>query len=84
MKTSLSFDKAVTDIGNGADGEIIELPEGAMVLPGFIDIHIHGAGGYDTMDASEEALSNIAEVTVKNIIDFSRFGECKNKVCYDI
>ena len=33
---------------------------------------------------TEEALSNIAEVTVKNIIDFSRFGECENKVCYDI
>lgn len=65
VKTSLSFDKAVTDIGNGADGEIIELPEGAMVLPGFIDIHIHGAGGYDTMDASEEALSNIAKTVAK-------------------
>lgn len=32
---------------------------------------------------TEEALSNIAEVTVNNIIEFFRCGECKNKVCYD-
>lgn len=30
------------------------------VIPGFIDGHIHGARGYDVMDASEEALDAIA------------------------
>ncbi|HWL22269.1 MAG TPA: N-acetylglucosamine-6-phosphate deacetylase [Ureibacillus sp.] len=31
-----------------------------QVIPGFIDIHIHGANGYDVMDATEEALDKIA------------------------
>jgi cytosine/adenosine deaminase-related metal-dependent hydrolase len=26
------------------------------VVPGFIDVHIHGASGYDVMDSSPEAL----------------------------
>ena len=30
------------------------------VVPGFIDIHIHGAAGHDTMDATPEALHTIA------------------------
>ena len=33
---------------------------GRYVSPGFIDIHIHGAGGYDTMDATAEALRVIS------------------------
>ena len=29
------------------------------VVPGFIDVHIHGASGYDVMDSSPEALTAI-------------------------
>lgn len=36
------------------------------LMPGFIDIHIHGAGGADTMDASYEALATIAETIVRS------------------
>ena len=32
---------------------------------------------------TEEALSNIAEVTVKNIAEFFTLGNCENRVCYD-
>ena len=32
---------------------------------------------------TEEALSNIAEVTVKNIVNFFESGECENRVCYE-
>jgi len=32
-----------------------------IVVPGFIDIHIHGAGGRDVMEATPAALSTIAE-----------------------
>lgn len=32
---------------------------GAALLPGFIDVHIHGANGHDTMDATTEALDGI-------------------------
>ncbi|HEV7346978.1 N-acetylglucosamine-6-phosphate deacetylase [Telluribacter sp.] len=35
---------------------------GRYVAPGFIDIHIHGGGGYDFMDGSEEAFLKIAEL----------------------
>ena len=35
------------------------------ILPGFIDIHIHGASGHDVMDGSPEALRGIAEAIVK-------------------
>ncbi len=34
--------------------------------PGFIDIHNHGNTGYDTMDATPEALENIATYHLKN------------------
>jgi len=31
------------------------------VLPGFIDVHVHGGAGYDTMDASVESLAGMAQ-----------------------
>ncbi len=31
---------------------------------------------------TEEALSNIAETTVNNIVEFSESGKCKNELCY--
>jgi len=34
--------------------------KGKYVSPGFIDIHIHGSGGYDTMDGTAEALRVIS------------------------
>lgn len=36
-----------------------------FLLPGFIDIHIHGANGFDTMDSSQQALEEIAKYLVK-------------------
>lgn len=33
---------------------------GNIVSPGFINIHVHGAAGFDTMDATESALGEIA------------------------
>lgn len=35
------------------------------ILPGFIDIHIHGSMGYDVMDASHEALLAISKALVQ-------------------
>ena len=34
--------------------------KGKTLVPGFVDIHIHGAGGVDVMDANPEALQTIA------------------------
>ena len=33
---------------------------GLLVLPGFIDIHVHGGNGSDVMDAAYEAINNIS------------------------
>jgi N-acetylglucosamine-6-phosphate deacetylase len=35
------------------------------IIPGMIDIHVHGAGGFDVMDASSEALKGIAKKLVE-------------------
>ncbi|MBZ5858264.1 N-acetylglucosamine-6-phosphate deacetylase [Flavihumibacter profundi] len=39
--------------------------KGKYVSPGFIDIHVHGGGGHDFMDASETAFLKIAETHVR-------------------
>ncbi|RZK41785.1 MAG: N-acetylglucosamine-6-phosphate deacetylase [Pedobacter sp.] len=36
--------------------------KGNYISPGFIDIHIHGGGGHDFMDGTEEAYLEIAEI----------------------
>lgn len=59
IKTNVSFGGRITEIGRGAEGEEIALPEGALVLPAFIDIHVHGACGADFMDGTAEALRKI-------------------------
>ncbi|MGQ9494124.1 MAG: N-acetylglucosamine-6-phosphate deacetylase [Anaerolineae bacterium] len=33
---------------------------GKIVSPGYIDIHVHGAAGYDTMDASPQAIQGMS------------------------
>ncbi len=40
--------------------ESLPFEKGQVVLPGFIDQHIHGADGADAMDGSVQALSKIA------------------------
>ena len=35
---------------------------GGYISPGFIDIHVHGGGGYDFMDNSVEAFLEIARL----------------------
>jgi N-acetylglucosamine-6-phosphate deacetylase len=32
-----------------------------MMMPGFIDVHVHGGGGADTMDASQEAFATMTQ-----------------------
>ncbi|MCE7058514.1 N-acetylglucosamine-6-phosphate deacetylase [Dyadobacter sp. CY343] len=46
------------------DADVIDAG-GHYIAPGFIDIHIHGGGGYDFMDGSVEAFLGIAETHAK-------------------
>ena len=49
--------------------EAISLPDGAQeilaldktAVPGFIDVHIHGAGGHDVMEGTDSALAAISK-----------------------
>ena len=43
-----------SNAGNNIDAELMDI-EGKFVSPGFVDIHSHGAGGYDFMDNTPEA-----------------------------
>ena len=36
--------------------------KGNYISPGFIDIHVHGGGGYDFMDGTKEAFLKVAEI----------------------
>jgi len=57
-------DGEIETIGSRAD---LTLPVGAQevraenstAVPGFIDVHIHGAGGRDIMEGSDEALATV-------------------------
>ncbi len=62
IKTNLGFENGkIVYIGDDATGiEEISLPEGAIIAPGFIDEHIHGASGSDAMDGTVEHLETIA------------------------
>ncbi|MBQ3596430.1 MAG: N-acetylglucosamine-6-phosphate deacetylase [Clostridia bacterium] len=40
--------------------DVIPVENGQIVVPGFIDEHIHGAAGSDAMDGTVDALSTIA------------------------
>lgn len=43
----------------------IELSNDCKLIPGFIDLHIHGAAGADTMDGTKEALETMAAALPK-------------------
>jgi N-acetylglucosamine-6-phosphate deacetylase len=41
-------------------GTVVDL-RGKYLVPGFIDVHLHGASGFDVCDATPEAIEKIAE-----------------------
>jgi N-acetylglucosamine-6-phosphate deacetylase len=54
--------------------EGMTLPSGAAevsapdqtAIPGFIDVHIHGAGGHDVMEGTAEAMSTVAKTLARH------------------
>lgn len=67
IRTDVYFDDKILRVG-GCDcgktedtAEEILVPEDAVVLPAFIDTHVHGAGGSDAMDGTEESLFTVAK-----------------------
>ncbi len=62
QKRSVCFDTKIQKISRCAckKAEVLQLPDDAIVLPGFVDQHIHGAGGSDGMDGTLNDISVIA------------------------
>ena len=58
---ALNFDEKIISFGKILDGAEIFDAENNFVAPGFINIHIHGAAGVDTMDDDLNALKKFAE-----------------------
>lgn len=52
------------DVTGPSDGQLDA--SGCTVLPGFIDVHIHGCDGHDTMDATPQALQAMARFLVRH------------------
>ncbi|SFF99010.1 N-acetylglucosamine-6-phosphate deacetylase [Sporolactobacillus nakayamae] len=68
-KSSLLIDKEkIVSIGaneTATANQTLHFPDTYKCLPGMIDMHIHGANGADTMDATPKALSTIAAALAK-------------------
>lgn len=67
----LLFDKNIREIRrfySEEDYSEYEFIDGnyGYLSPGFIDIHIHGAGGMDTMEAAQFSLDKISRSVIKN------------------
>ena len=39
---------------------------GQTAVPGFVDVHIHGAGGHDVMEGSEQAMAVVARTVARH------------------
>lgn len=63
LRGALSFDQRIL----GIDGEIVPAPheEEVLVLPGFINLHVHGGGGADIMDGAG-AIDTVARIHARH------------------
>lgn len=59
----LFFDEKIVALSQEEPPEFCEIidAEGLYVSAGFVDIHIHGSGGADVMDATPDALETISQ-----------------------
>src|SRR5262249_53267909 len=63
-------DGAIEEIG---PREAVRLPAGfkeisapdKIAIPGFVDVHIHGAGGHDVMEGTAEALTAVTHTVAR-------------------
>jgi len=64
---TLLFDNKIVTIADEIDLEGIEVIDaaGAYVSAGFIDLHIHGSGGADVMDATQDALEILSTTVLQ-------------------
>ena len=46
--------------------EVVQVPADHSIIPGMIDVHIHGANGADTMDGTTESLVVLPVCSYRN------------------
>lgn len=64
-KCDVSFSRTITGIGEFTGEDYIDA-EGKFVFPGFVDIHTHGGGGGDFMDAEEDSFDKALRFHAEN------------------
>lgn len=47
-------------------GAVDYVANGMTIVPGFVDVHIHGAGGHDVMEGNVRALDRIASAVARH------------------
>ena len=53
-----------------ADADIMEVGD-CRIVPGFIDLHIHGSGGCDVMDATHDAINTLSKtIAAHGVVGF--------------
>lgn len=66
IETSLLINNGKIEmIGEINTDELIQLPDNLMVLPGFVDKHIHGANHADFMNPTKEDLKKITKAIAR-------------------
>jgi N-acetylglucosamine-6-phosphate deacetylase len=63
-KKIIEFGKAER-LTEESDYEVVHLPPHFKAIPGFIDVHIHGVNGADTMDGTKETLETMVTALPK-------------------
>jgi N-acetylglucosamine-6-phosphate deacetylase len=58
-------DGVIAQIGSAEPCENVLDAEGRIIAPGFIDVHIQGAGGADVLDGDVEALSAMSKTCAR-------------------
>ncbi len=87
-------DKFVASCDLTSDNEEVIDGEGLYAIPGLIDIHLHGAMGYDFCDSTNEATREIAKYEASQgvtaftpatmtISEEELYNICKNSSTYD-
>lgn len=66
QKTSLLVkDGKIAMMGSITNDELIKLPDNLIVIPGFVDKHIHGANHSDFMNPTKDDIKNITNSIVR-------------------
>lgn len=69
---AILFDTTIERIAPLADFDLSEYPDveithhDGYISPGFIDMHIHGSGGFDAMDGDPESLNTIRQTIIRS------------------